>query len=160
MYKENDEWLLKNIKDFRIQKGIKSEVIASSLGISQGDYSRLENGKKKDYFHLLPKLAEIFNIGYIELITNKEKTIEITGNHYDQSTGNTAHTINIDQENVALNKKIMELKDAIIQEKDAQIAQKDVLISRQDEAIEMWKGKYFRMKERFLSKLGDNFPKV
>jgi transcriptional regulator with XRE-family HTH domain len=50
------------IKDLRLQKGIKQELMAESLGISQSAYSRIENGQSKISIETLRKIAVLLEV--------------------------------------------------------------------------------------------------
>jgi len=66
---EAEELILKNIRIFRKVKDIKSENLARSLGISQSEYSKLENGQKRKWTEYLPKIAEVLQVTFQELVT-------------------------------------------------------------------------------------------
>lgn len=50
------------------------EDMADKLNISVNGYAKLENGKTKLNLEKLQKIAQIFNIDLIELISSKERT--------------------------------------------------------------------------------------
>jgi transcriptional regulator with XRE-family HTH domain len=60
--------ILDNIRKLRKLKGIKSETMASEIGISPAEYSKLENGIKKNWEKYWHKIANILNIDPLELI--------------------------------------------------------------------------------------------
>jgi transcriptional regulator with XRE-family HTH domain len=60
--------ILDNIRKLRKLKGIKSETIANEIGISPAEYSKLENGNKKNWEKHLNSIAYILNIDPFELI--------------------------------------------------------------------------------------------
>ena len=49
------------IKELRLQKGIKAEIMAHSLGISKGAFSFLENGKTEITISRLILLSDLLN---------------------------------------------------------------------------------------------------
>jgi len=66
---EAEEIILKNIRIFRKLKDIKSEMMARELGISQSEYSKLENGLKRKWTEYLPKIAQVLGVTFQELVS-------------------------------------------------------------------------------------------
>jgi transcriptional regulator with XRE-family HTH domain len=60
--------ILDNIRKLRKLKGIKSETMAKEIGISPAEYSKLENGNKKNWEKHWNKISYILNIDPFELI--------------------------------------------------------------------------------------------
>lgn len=54
--------LLFNIRMLRTLKGIKVETMAKKLGISKGEYSKIENNQRKNLEKYLQKIAFILNV--------------------------------------------------------------------------------------------------
>ncbi len=72
--------ILKNIRFLRKLKELKSDYMGRELGMSQGEYSKLENGLKKQWTGYLPKIAEIFEVTFQELVYN-----DTTNNHFQSA---------------------------------------------------------------------------
>jgi transcriptional regulator with XRE-family HTH domain len=72
--------ILKNIRFLRKLKELKSDYMGRELGMSQGEYSKLENGLKKHWTGYLPKIAEIFEVTFQELVYN-----DTTNNHFQSA---------------------------------------------------------------------------
>jgi transcriptional regulator with XRE-family HTH domain len=66
---EAEEIILKNIRIFRKLKDVKSEMMARELGISQSEYSKLENGLKRKWTEYLPKIAQVLGVTFQELVS-------------------------------------------------------------------------------------------
>ena len=63
----------KNLKKFRIDLGLKSKEMADKLGVTQGYYSQLENGKKDPTFGLMEDFSKLFSYDDIWFLFQKEK---------------------------------------------------------------------------------------
>lgn len=62
-----------NMRLFRDSKHLSQKEVALSVGIPQGQYSRIENGKVEPSLSTLEKLANFFGISMAELFqTNKQ----------------------------------------------------------------------------------------
>jgi len=70
--------ILKNIRFLRKLKELKSDYMGRELGMSQGEYSKLENGLKKQWTGYLPRIAEIFEVTFQELVYN-----DTTKHHFE-----------------------------------------------------------------------------
>ena len=57
-------YILDHIRLTRMAKGLKSEYMARQLGISQSEYSKLENGKRLTYSRFLPDIARILGLTF------------------------------------------------------------------------------------------------
>lgn len=65
---EAENLILKNIRLYRKLRDIKSETMAKLLGISQSEYSKLENGLKRKWTYHLPDIAKILGVTFRELV--------------------------------------------------------------------------------------------
>lgn len=65
---EAENIILKNIRLYRKLRDIKSESMAKLLGISQSEYSKLENGLKRKWTYHLPDIAKILGVTFHELV--------------------------------------------------------------------------------------------
>ncbi len=114
---ENKDFILENIVNIRTTKGIAQKQIEDVLGIKQGTYSKLENGKIENYFHYLPKIAQALGVSFYELVKNEAK-INQTNNY---QKGGTALHIEEGNKNMAekvigkCEETIEILKDSITQ---------------------------------------------
>ena len=59
------------IREFRILHDLKQEYIADQLGISQPEYSRLENGFRKVRLEDFKKLSKIYDV-HINILMTRE----------------------------------------------------------------------------------------
>ena len=57
-----------NIKNFRLQKGLKQQELAEKLSITQRKVSYWENGKVEPDIDMLWEIADLFEISIDELI--------------------------------------------------------------------------------------------
>ena len=70
------------IKKIRVAKNLSQKQLAMSIGMDQGQYSKVENGKTEPTLSSLEKIADALEIHISELF-NPEEPIEI--NTYDKS---------------------------------------------------------------------------
>ncbi len=63
------------IREFRILHDLKQEYIADQLGISQPEYSRLENGFRKARLEDFKKLSKIYDV-HINILMTREPEYE------------------------------------------------------------------------------------
>lgn len=63
----------KRIREIRRQKELSQEYVAFMLGISQSQYSKLENGNKIFELDKLSKLFDVLEINPLEVIEFSEK---------------------------------------------------------------------------------------
>jgi len=70
------------IKQIRTSKKLSQKELALSIGIDQGQYSRMENGKVEPTLSSLEKIAEALSIKIAELFDENEP---IDVNSYDKS---------------------------------------------------------------------------
>jgi len=77
---EKNITLLSNIRMLRTLKGIKVETMAKKLGISKGEYSKIENNYRKNLDKYIGNIASILDVN-VELIytplNNKEEFIKL-----------------------------------------------------------------------------------
>jgi transcriptional regulator with XRE-family HTH domain len=78
------------IRNARNSKGFSQEYMAETLGISQRQYGRLENGESQMNLQYLEKISNELDIRLEDLFTN-----EITQENHNQSGGlaNSGHII-------------------------------------------------------------------
>ncbi len=76
-----EQYILENIRNLRRAKGIKSSALANNLGISQGEYSKIENGHRSDYHSYLPQIAQSLGVDFHELISPPPRKIRIRHTH-------------------------------------------------------------------------------
>lgn len=67
-----EEKILENIRKIRENKGFSQENIASFLGIKQGGYNLIENGKRKLTIQHLLQIAIYFEMNIVDVITFSE----------------------------------------------------------------------------------------
>ena len=60
--------IMNNIADIRRQRNLTSSEVAIELGITQGHYSHLENGRREFPNKLIPRLAKILQVSEGELL--------------------------------------------------------------------------------------------
>lgn len=85
----------RNVKRMRAQKGIKQDALASELGMSQQNLSRLESKKEIDDI-TLERIAKILKVSFEDLKTMEEPgclTIENNNNSTNTYTDNAAVTM-------------------------------------------------------------------
>lgn len=61
--------IYEKISTIRAIKGIKQDIMADALNVTQGAYSNLEAGKSKLTYEALEKISEAFKMSVIDIIT-------------------------------------------------------------------------------------------
>lgn len=86
------------LRIFRMTKNLKQKTIADLLGMSQPNYSDLENGKTKLNSEAAEKLAAYYGVSKDVFLTNKQLLINpsIAGN--DQSANSTVEYFETNKE--------------------------------------------------------------
>ncbi len=88
------------IREARIRKGYKQDVLADILGISQSQYSKLENGEVTFDIQTLSKLIDELGLNPLEVIEFTEQqqifiNSSMSGNHNNSNSFN-----NYDEEKI------------------------------------------------------------
>ncbi len=100
------------IRKIRELKGIKQDVMAAKLDISQQSYSNLESEKTDIAFSKIEKIAEIFQMSVEDIVSFDEKVVF---NNYASNQANQAYIINVisEKERELYEKTIKLLEDKI-----------------------------------------------
>lgn len=117
------------------------EDMADKLNISVNGYAKLENGKTKLNLEKLQKIAQIFNIDLIELISSKEHTfIGLIGDNNYNSSNYLGTNEELSQENEKLKLVILH-KEELLQSKSELITKLTDENNALKEIIELLKKK-------------------
>lgn len=82
------------IKNLREMNGWSQEVMAERLNMSKNGYARIERGESKLDMERLEKIAEIFSIEVVDLISQEyERAIFVIGGDSSNNTGNKQHDL-------------------------------------------------------------------
>jgi len=81
------------IKKVREIKGYTQEYLAEQLDISQKTYSQIENNQSKLDVNRLQKIADILEIGLIELLSFDDKNI-FNNNFHDKVENSQNYVVN------------------------------------------------------------------
>lgn len=130
---END-WILPKIKKIIKERQTKIVHIAKSIGISNGEFSKILNGERLNYFKHIPAIADYFNLSFLELVKND------LPNHFNTTTSENSEVFLLDN-------YITQCKETI-SSKDANIKTLDDLVKSEREAKENYKRKYENCKEK------------
>lgn len=149
---END-WILANIKKTMKEKGVKSATISKAIGISEGEFSKILNGQRIDYYDYLPKIANFFGISYHQLV--KQDSNIIQNNHNQEGGTAIANSNGPDQVYVD---KLFNQCDETIKSKDKTIKTLEDLYQTEKDAKDSLKRKYEKLKLR-LQELEDQLKK-
>ena len=141
MNNEND-WILPKIKKLIREKQTKLEILAKFIGISQGEFSKILNGERLNYYKHIPAIADYFNLSFLELVKND------LPNHFNTPTSENSEVF-------LLNKYITQCNETI-SSKDATIKTLDDLVKSEREAKENYKRKYENCKEKLKLAEGKN----
>ena len=122
---DKNDWILSNILKLRILKNKQGPEIAKELGIAQGTYSKLENGKIKNYFDYLPKIANALGVSFHDLVKYEPSInqIKYASNDNREIEGNTNSNDFVITEKLILHceetiKTLLEMNELVIQERD------------------------------------------
>ena len=69
--KENE--VIKNIIQIRNLQGITKRSMAEALDINEASYGRIESGKIALAYSMLAKIASVFNLSVVDVITYPDK---------------------------------------------------------------------------------------
>ncbi|MGO4708486.1 helix-turn-helix domain-containing protein [Chryseobacterium sp. 2TAF14] len=115
------------LRRLREQKGWSQMDVAHQLDISQSAYNKWEAGQAKPTLPHLQKLAEIFEVDFIDLVQAQIPNLELSNNKFENSpcfvidaTNNTIHydspeLINKILENQQQMAKLMESQSKLIE---------------------------------------------
>ncbi len=138
---END-WILPKIKKIIKERQTKIVHIAKSIGISNGEFSKILNGERLNYYKHIPAIADYFNLSFLELVKND------LPNHFNTTTSENSEVFLLDN-------YITQCKETI-SSKDANIKTLDDLVKSEREAKENYKRKYENCKEKLKLAEGKN----
>ncbi|MEG1728278.1 MAG: helix-turn-helix transcriptional regulator [Bacteroidaceae bacterium] len=68
--------IIKKIIQIRNSQGLTKRSVASSMGINEGSYGRIESGKIALSFSDLAKIASIFKLSIVDVITYPDKYVK------------------------------------------------------------------------------------
>ena len=71
------ENVIENIEAIRREKGIKQEVIAQELGVSQAAYSNYVTRNSDIYYRRLSRIANAMGVSVIDVITYPKKFVDV-----------------------------------------------------------------------------------
>lgn len=76
----SEEYILgQNIRKYRLEKGWSQKQLSDAVDIDRADISKYENGTKGEMgFKTLKKFASALDVSTDDLLTEKEKTVEIS----------------------------------------------------------------------------------
>ncbi len=131
--KPNKDWILDNIRNIMKEKSIKVENLATSIGNSKGELSKILNGERKDYFKYLPDIAKGLNVSFHNLVSPQNENIN------DNGVGQ-AHILEQKDESI---KNLLLAKDLIIDGKNE-------ILAIQKNQIENLERKYKNLKEKLV----------
>ncbi|EHQ24313.1 helix-turn-helix domain-containing protein [Mucilaginibacter paludis] len=122
----------RNIERLREFKGIKQEVLASGLGVSQQTISRIEQSETVDEV----KLEQIAKLLGVTKEAIKNYSDEAVIFHIQTMNDNASANYQYNSNSV---ERIVELYERLLNEKNELIKQKDEVIKHKDAVIEMFK---------------------
>ncbi|MFM7727084.1 MAG: helix-turn-helix domain-containing protein, partial [Flavobacteriales bacterium] len=65
-----------NIKALRIQNNYKQEYVADALGVSQPEYSKIENGGRRIDAFIIGELCKLYDVKMDELLKREPPRME------------------------------------------------------------------------------------
>lgn len=141
--KLHKDWILDNIKKIIREKNLKVENVSKAVGISSGEFSKIINGQRINYYEHLPKIAEVCGVTFHELV--KQESSVIQNNHHQEGGTAIANSNNLDK--LYVDKLVSQCQSTIIS-KDETIKTLTDLLTLEREAKENYKRKYEKMKVR------------
>jgi transcriptional regulator with XRE-family HTH domain len=122
--------ILNNILRLRVAKGIMSKTMAYEIGLSPGEYSKLEGGNKHNWEKWWDKIADVLGMDkYLLMMLESEKPDIIL-----------SPEVAIQSEDLIQLLKALDEKDKA----------KEVIIELLKAELAYWKAKYYREKERLI----------
>ena len=94
--------------------------MASKLSMSTNGYAKLERGETRLYLNKLERIAEVFDIDVLELITPNDKNIVLISEHSSLSSNYYANSESADSEIEKL-KLIIAHKDELLKQQEKEI---------------------------------------
>ncbi len=104
------------IKKVREDQNLTQEYVAHKLGISQESYSRIESNKASLTIDRLEKIAELFKMNVIDLMTVPETFV------FHESFQNQQHSSNYFGTQQTLFERIIEQQKELIESQKSEIA--------------------------------------
>ena len=89
----------RNIKTIRERKNLTQEFVANQLGMSQNNYSNIENGTVKLTIDRLIEISKILDVSAEELIANESQTFNFHNSNIEKFYG---YIENLQEENKEL----------------------------------------------------------
>ena len=115
----NKDWILDNIRNVIAQKGIKLESLSTSIGITQGELSKILNGERKDYFKHLSSIAKELHVSVHYLVMPQNGNVYSNyGNITDYGVG---QALNKEHNDESI-KMLLNEKDLVIESKNELIS--------------------------------------
>lgn len=108
------------IRTIRELRGLSQENVAAQLGIAQNTYSKIETNQTKLSTDTLTKLAEIFEVTPMDIISNQPAIVNFQPNHGTQGIGHIEHFYAFQKD----------LFDKIIATKDEEISRLNTIIEK------------------------------
>jgi len=111
--------VISNILKLRKQKGYTQEYMAHALDITERAYQKIEQGKNKSItVDMIDKIANIFEMNWVDLIKQEEKVSQMNGNGENNTSYNH---INLYPSEIALTHEIEKLQ-ILLTAKDEKIS--------------------------------------
>jgi transcriptional regulator with XRE-family HTH domain len=130
------DWILLKIKKIIKERQTKIEHIAKSIGVSNGEFSKILNGERLNYYKHIPAIAEYFNIPFLSFVKEDSSNLAIKNQSISQHP-----------DYQLLNGNIIQFEE-IIKAKEANIKTLEELVISEREAKENYKRKYENCKEK------------
>ena len=108
------------IRNLREKNNWSQEDMASKLSMSTNGYAKLERGETRLYLNKLERIAEVFDIDVLELITSNDKNIVLISEHSSLSSNYYANSESADSEIEKL-KRIIAHKDELLKQQEKEI---------------------------------------
>jgi transcriptional regulator with XRE-family HTH domain len=93
------EKIIQNIEAIRKEKGLKQQVIAEKLGVSQSAYSNYINRNVDMPYSRLTQIANVLGVSVIDIITYPKRYIDADSLMLENNTGKVAVLFEVPPEN-------------------------------------------------------------
>ncbi len=114
------------IKSLRLSKNLTQDYVASKMGISQRQYSKIETCDVKLDFERLQKLSEIFEINLSDMLTEEQNQVNNFNNNklITNAVVNNYSQVQLDFQNEMIKYLKEEINDLKLQlnKKDEQVS--------------------------------------
>ncbi len=115
----------RKIRTLREQRCLTQEEMAEKMNMSLNGYAKIERGETRLHLDKLEKIAQIFDMDILELISSGERNIFLISENSQLSSNYYSNEPNIENEKLKL---IIAHKEELLKQKEKEIKQLEEII--------------------------------